>query len=111
MNSEEFQKETNDRLNKLETKNFDGTFHENYKNLSAREHAGHHEDDGQRHFLGIRTYESALQKIESFKSNYDQGSVDALNQAEIKDYKRDLNIANQLAKKWDLPPIPSLMKN
>lgn len=110
MESEQFQKQTNDRLDKLEKKNFDGTFLENYKKISAREHAEHHEKDDKTHFLGVRTYESAFQKIESFKNNHDQGSVDMLNDADKKTYKKELNLVNQLAKKWNMDPIPSLMK-
>lgn len=110
MESEQFQKQTNDRLDKLERESFDGTFLENYQKLSAREHAEHHGEDNDNHFLGVRNLDSAKQRIESFTNHYDEGTVKNLHGNEIQAYEKDLNLVNQLARIWELPSIESLRK-
>lgn len=108
MNIEEKLQEVSGRLEKIEKKLFKGTFLENYENLTAREHAEHHEGDGENHFLGIRNQHSAKQKIESFKNEYDKGAINNLHGHQIKEFELDLDLVNELAKIWNLPPIEDL---
>lgn len=109
MEPEQFQRETKEQLEKLQRKVFGATKDENYGE-TPREHAEHHEEDNERHFLGVRNLDSAKQKIESFKNQYDEGAVKSLYGDQIQEYEKDLNLVNQLARIWSLPPIESLRK-
>lgn len=109
MEPEQFQRETKEQLEKLQRKVFGATKDENYGE-TPREHAEHHSEDNESHFLGIRNQDSAKQKIESFKNQYDESSVKNLHGDEIQEYEKELNVVNKLARFWNLPSIESLRK-
>ncbi|PBO85754.1 MAG: hypothetical protein COA77_02510 [Thaumarchaeota archaeon] len=60
------------------------------------------------HFIGVRTVESAKQKIISFKQHYDQGTVSNLYRDNITEYLKELELVNQLAEKFKLEKIENL---
>ena len=100
----ENEKEFLNRLQKLESKTFDGTFEQNYEG-SPREQAERISENGQNHFLGNRTKESASQRITAFYQNYDKDSVNSLHGAEFIQYQREVMVVEMLVKKYHLQKL------
>lgn len=60
------------------------------------------------HFIGERGEQAALQKIQSFNQNYDEGAVNSLYGQEIQEYLEDLRTVNVLTKKFNKEEVPNL---
>lgn len=70
MENQEFQKQTAERLAKLEKQAFDGTYEENYQNLSARQQSKNISDGGKEYHIGKKSKQVLQQEINAHVQGY-----------------------------------------
>lgn len=109
MEPEQFQKESLERLQKLEKKVFGGSKEEKYE--TPRETAENISDGGENHFNGERTNESAIQRVTAFYQNYDKGSVNSLHGEEFIQYGIEARIVEMLIGKYHLQQLQKELMN
>jgi len=99
------EKEFLERIQKLESKAFDGTYEENYKGSPREQAESISNDDEKPHHLGEHTEETAKQRITSFYQNYDKNSKNSLHGNELLKYHNEARIIEHLVQKYHLQQL------